>query len=219
MVEELQKVIAILSQYENLSLPILATTMLVAIGCGFAIYLLYRYLYRGVVYSDNFGALIVLVSGITAFIILTIGANLVLSLGMVGALSIVRFRAPVKEPLDVGFLYWAIAVGVSSGARLYMVAVIGTLAVGFVYIVMTMLRKEKRTFLMILRYDASGEDKVGELLKNVRYKLKNKSVSREAVELTVEVRVVRNQTEFMNPFTSSEVISSAVLVEYNGDYA
>lgn len=219
MVEELQKVIAIISQYENLSLPILAMTMAVSLSCGFAIYLLYRYFYRGVVYSDNFAVLIVLVSGITSFIILTIGANLVLSLGMVGALSIVRFRAPVKDPLDVGFLYWAIAVGVAAGARLYLVAIVGTVAVGLIYIVMTSLRKEKRVFLLILRYAASSEGAVGEILKSIPHKLKNKSISQDSVELTLEVKVVRNQTEFMAPFNSSGVVSSAVLVEYNGDYA
>lgn len=218
MIEELQKVIAIISQYESLSLPILSMSMLVSLSCGFAIYLLYRFFYRGVVYSDNFGVLIVLVSGITTFIILTIGANLVLSLGMVGALSIVRFRAPVKEPLDVGFLYWAIAVGVATGARLYLVAIVGTVAVGFIYIIMTLLRKEKRSFLLILRYAASAEERVNSLLKKIPHKLKNKSLSQDSVELTVEVRVLRNQTEFMASFTP-DVVSSAVLVEYNGDYA
>lgn len=219
MVEELQKIVAILTQYENLSAGMLFLSMAVAVCCGFAIYLLYRFMYRGVVYSDNFGALIVLVSGITAFIILTIGANLVLSLGMVGALSIVRFRAPVKEPLDVGFLYWAIAVGITAGARLFMVCIIGTVVVALVYILMTALRKEKRSFLLILRYEAASEDKVMALLKDIRFKLKNKSMAKQNVELTVEVRVVKNQTAFMKPLSASDAVSSAVLVEYNGDYA
>lgn len=218
MVEELQKVIAILSQYENLSLPILATSMAVAIGCGLVVYFLYRFFYRGVVYSDNFGVLLVLTSGITAFIILTIGANLVLSLGMVGALSIVRFRAPVKEPLDVGFLYWSIAVGITAGARLYMVAIVGTVAVGIVYVAMTLLRKEKRTFLLILRYALSGEDSVTENLKTIPHKLKNKSMSGDTVELTMEVRVKKDNTAFMAPLSALPAVSSAVLVEYTGDY-
>ncbi len=219
MVEELQKVIAILSKYEDLSLAVLALTMLISIGCGLVIYLLYRHFYRGAVYSDNFGVLIVLVSGITSFIILTIGANLVLSLGMVGALSIVRFRAPVKDPLDVGFLYWAIAVGVATGARLYLVAIVGTVAVGLIYIIMTSLRKEKRAFLLILRYQAQGEAQVAELLRRIPYKLKNKSIAKDSTELTLEVKVSRNQTEFMAPFVSAGAISNAILVEYNGDYA
>jgi hypothetical protein len=219
MTDELRKIAFMLSQHENLTLLTLALTMAVALGCGLAIYLLYRYFYRGVVYSDNFGILIVIVSGITAFIIVTIGTNLVLSLGMVGALSIVRFRAPIKEPLDVGFLYWSIAAGLTAGAKLYMVAVIGTVSIGLVYIAMTFVRRERRTFLMILRYAPEADEDVGKLLKPVWHKLKNKNVSRGLAELTLEVRVTRNQTQFMEPFTSADFIESATLVEYSGDYA
>ncbi|MDR2056277.1 MAG: hypothetical protein LBQ10_10490 [Desulfovibrio sp.] len=219
MTDELRKIAFMLSQHENLTLLALAVTMAVALGCGLAIYLLYRYFYRGVVYSDNFGVLIVIVSGITAFIIVTIGTNLVLSLGMVGALSIVRFRAPIKEPLDVGFLYWSIAAGLTAGAKLYLVAVVGTVSIGLIYIAMTFVRKEKRTFLMILRYAPEADEAVGNLLKPVWHKLKNKNVSRGLAELTLEVRVTRNQTQFMEPFTSADFIESATLVEYSGDYA
>ncbi|MDR3357389.1 MAG: hypothetical protein LBN96_00715 [Desulfovibrio sp.] len=219
MTDELRKIAFLLSQHENLTLLTLAVTMAVALGCGLVIYLLYRYFYRGVVYSDNFGVLIVIVSGITAFIIVTIGTNLVLSLGMVGALSIVRFRAPVKDPLDVGFLYWSTAAGLTAGAKLYLVAVVGTVSIGLIYIAMTYIRKEKRTFLMILRYDPEADDAVRKLLKPVWHKLKNKNISRRLAELTLEVRVTRNQTQFMEPFTSADFIESATLVEYSGDYA
>jgi hypothetical protein len=218
MPNELRDLLFMLSQQENLTLPALAVTMLVALGCGLAIYLLYRYFYRGVVYSDNFGVLIVIVSGITAFIIITIGTNLVLSLGMVGALSIVRFRAPVKEPLDVGFLYWSIAAGLTAGAKLYLVAVVGTAFIGLIYIAMTFIRKEKRTFLMILRYAPEADEAVRDLLKPVWHKLKNRNVSKGLAELTVEVKVTGNQTGFMAPFTSAEFMESATLVEYSGDY-
>ena len=218
MPNELRDLLFMLSQQENLTLPALAVTMSVALGCGLTIYLLYRYFYRGVVYSDNFGVLIVIVSGITAFIIITIGTNLVLSLGMVGALSIVRFRAPVKEPLDVGFLYWSIAAGLTAGAKLYLVAIVGTASIGLMYIAMTFIRKEKRTFLMILRYAPEADEAVRGLLKPVWNKLKNRNVSKGLAELTVEVKVTGNQTRFMEPFASAEFIESATLVEYSGDY-
>jgi len=218
MIDELRTLINAISQYEHLSFRALAATMLVAVGCGFLIYLLYRFFYRGITYSENFGILIVLVTGTTAFIIVTIGANLVLSLGMVGALSIVRFRAAIKEPLDIGFLFLGIAAGLASGARLYLVAIIGTVALGLTYIVLSFLRKEKRNFLLILRYQPNDDENVALMLKSLRYRLKNKTFSNDTVELTVEVNVKRNRTEFMTPFTSSELISSAVLVEYSGDY-
>ncbi|MDR2570471.1 MAG: DUF4956 domain-containing protein [Oscillospiraceae bacterium] len=218
MIDELRTLISIVSQYEHLSFRGLAATMVVAVGCGFLIYLLYRFFYRGMLYSDNFGVLIVMVAGTTAFIVVTIGANLVLSLGMVGALSIIRFRAAIKEPLDVGFLFLAVAAGLASGARLYLVAIIGTVALGLTYIVLCSLRKDKRNFLLILRYQADQDAKIIEMIKTIRHKLKNKTYSNDTVELTVEVNVKNNQTEFMESFTSSEFISSAVLVEYNGDY-
>jgi len=218
MVDELRTIISLVQQYEHLSFTSIVTTMLVAIVCGFFLYFLYRFFYRGMLYSENFGILIVMVTATTAFIFVTIGANLVLSLGMVGALSIVRFRAAIKEPIDLGFLFLGISAGLAAGARLYLVAILGTVAIGLVYVALTYFRREKRNFLLILRYQADSDKDVENLLQPLRCKLKNKTFSNGAVEMTVEVNVKRNNTEFMNPFTSAEFISNAVLVEYNGDY-
>jgi len=218
MIDELRILINAISQYEHLSFRSLAATMAVALACGFLIYLVYRFFYRGIVYSDNFGVLIIFVTGITAFIIVTIGANLVLSLGMVGALSIVRFRAAIKEPLDIGFLFLCIAAGLAAGARLYLVAIVGTVVMCMVYVVMSYLRKEKRNFLLILKYKRDDEQHVDDLLKKLRYKLKNKAFANNEYELTVEVNVKQNQAEILDPFTSSKQVISAVLVEYSGNY-
>ncbi|MDD4701632.1 MAG: hypothetical protein PHI96_05370 [Desulfovibrio sp.] len=219
MTEDLRNVLLMLSQQETLTMFSLMVTMAVALGCGFAIYLLYRFFYRGVVYSENFGVLILLVSGITAFIIITIGTNFVLSLGMVGALSIVRFRAPIKDPLDVGFLYWSIAAGLTAGAKLYMVAIFGTTVIGLIYIIMTFVHRDARTFLLILRYATPVEESVAVLLRQLKYTLKNKSIARGVTELTLEVKVKRGQIQFMDAFTDSDAIDSATLVEYNGTYS
>jgi len=219
MIEELRTLIGIISQYEHLSFRTLIVTMMMAVCCGFCIYLVYRFFYRGVVYSENFGVLIVMVTVTTAFIIITIGANLMLSLGMVGALSIVRFRAAIKEPLDIGFLFLGISAGLTTGARLYLVAIIGTVTVCLIYIVMSFMRKEKRSFLLILQYQADKDMQVKELLKSLPNKLKSKMISDNMVELTLEVKVKREQTDFMDMLTSSKAVASATLVEYNGDYA
>jgi uncharacterized membrane protein YhiD involved in acid resistance len=176
------------------------------------------FFYRGIIYSENFGVLIVLVTGTTAFIIVTIGANLVLSLGMVGALSIVRFRAAIKEPLDIGFLFLGISAGLAAGARLYLVALLGTAVMCLVYVAMSYIRKEKRNFLLVLQYQADDDESVSDLLSSIRYKLKNKAVSNNNVELTVEVHVRSNKAEFMSSFTTADFVSSATLIEYNGDY-
>ena len=211
MTEEIRQILLLLSQQESLGLVSLATTLAVALGCGLAIYLLYKYFYRGVVYSENFGVLLLLVSGVTAFIIITIGTNFVLSLGMVGALSIVRFRAPVKDPLDVGFLYWSIAAGLTAGARLYTV-------LGLVYILMNYARKEKRVFLLILRYATEVDAAVAALLTPLKGKLKNKSCRNGLTELTLEVRLKNSRTVFLETLAAAPGVETATLVEYNGDY-
>ena len=118
--------------------------MLSSLLCGVIIYLVYRFCYRGVVYSDNFNILLVMITSITGFIIMTISSNVVLSLGMVGALSIVRFRSAIKDPLDIGFLFWSIASGITAGAGLYFVAILGTVLIAVIYIVFSLLKKTKQ---------------------------------------------------------------------------
>jgi len=126
-------------------------TLLVAFFCGVCIFVVYRYFHRSVLYSENFNLLIVMVCIVTAFIIITIGTNIVLTLGMVGALSIVRFRAAVKDPLDVGFLFWGVAAGLTAGARLYLVALVATAFLAIIYIGFNYLRFDKRAFMIIMR--------------------------------------------------------------------
>lgn len=219
MSDELQRILLMLSQQEALSLSALAVTMAVALGCGLAIYLVYRNFYRGVIYSENFAVLLILVCGVTAFIIATIGTNIVLTLGMVGALSIVRFRAPIKDPLDVGFLYWGIAAGLASGARLYTVALFGTALVGLAYIGMTLVRKDKRIYLLILHYAQSNEEEVAKQLRPLKAKLKNRSSTAGHTELTLEIKIRDGKTDFLEQLTKSGCVDQASLVEYDGNYA
>jgi hypothetical protein len=194
-------------------------TMGIATVCAAAIYLVYRFFNKSVVYSANFNLLTVMVCLVTAFIIITIGANLVLSLGMVGALSIVRFRAAVKDPLDVGFLFWAVAAGLTAGAQLYSVALLGTACIGIIFILFTFLRAEKRSFLMILRYSPENAEKVTQLISALKYKLKNKTQTAEYVELTAEVKVKGNDTSFLEPITQSGAVIDATVVEYSGEFS
>ena len=136
--------------FAELSPASMIAAMVSALVCGIVIYLVYRFCYRGVVYSDNFNVLLVMITAITAFIIMTISSNVVLSLGMVGALSIVRFRTAIKDPLDIGFLFWAIASGITAGAGLYFVAVFGTVLIAVIYIIFSLLKKEKKIIIIII---------------------------------------------------------------------
>ncbi|MGN0588450.1 MAG: DUF4956 domain-containing protein [Ruminiclostridium sp.] len=192
--------------------------MLSSLVCGIIIYLVYRFCYRGVVYSDNFNILLVMITSITGFIIMTISSNVVLSLGMVGALSIVRFRAAIKDPLDIGFLFWAIASGITAGAGLYFVAVLGTVIIAVIYIVFSLLKKQKKNYLLIVHYDESAEANVSAVLGGMKYRLKNKTQSGSGVELTIEIKLKNNDTTQLSRFKGIENVNSVTLLEYSGEY-
>jgi len=191
--------------------------MLVAFICGAVIFVIYRYFNKSVVYSVRFNMLIVMVCVITSLIIITIGTNLVLTLGMVGALSIVRFRAAVKDPLDVGFLFWGVAAGLTAGAQLYSVALIGTGFIAVVYIILTLVRLEKRIYLVVVRYAPESESLVADLLKGVNGDVKNKTLSQNYTEATAEVRVRQGDTSFVDEMKKTEGVETVTLVEYTGD--
>jgi uncharacterized membrane protein YhiD involved in acid resistance len=200
----------------ELSLSGLIVTMLVALFCSLLIYFTYRYFYRGVVYNENFNLLIVMVTMVTTLIIMTIGSNIVLSLGMVGALSIVRFRAAVKDPLDVGFLFWGISAGLTAGAGLYLIAVCGSFMIAIIYIAMLLIKKEGHNYLLVVRYSQKGENYVMSALSKIKYRLKNKAMSKEYVELTVEIGVNRGETQILEALTSCEDVEKAFILEYSG---
>ncbi len=202
----------------NLTVSRIIVTILTAALCGAIVYLTYRFFYRGIVYSENFNILLVLTTIVTSFIIMTISANIVLSLGMVGALSIVRFRAAVKDPLDIGFLFWGIAAGLTAGAQLYWVAIIGTVCIAVIYILLTIFKKERRSYLLIVRYNAVNEVNVNGLLGNIKYKLKNKTQTGDRIELTIEVKIKNNDVSYVSRFNEIEGVESVTMLEYSGEY-
>ena len=202
----------------NISIATILVTLLTAAVCGAVIYLVYRFFNRSVIYNENFNILVILTTIVTSFIIMTISSNVVLSLGMVGALSIVRFRAAVKDPLDIGFLFWGIAAGITAGAQLYWVALLGTAVIAVLYILITIFRKEKKSYLLIVRYDASCEMTVNGVLGAVKYRLKNKTQTGNKIELTVEVKIRRNDTTYLSRFNAIDGVESVTLLEYSGEY-
>lgn len=202
----------------NISIATILVTLLTAAVCGAVIYLVYRFFNRSVIYNENFNILVILTTVVTSFIIMTISSNVVLSLGMVGALSIVRFRAAVKDPLDIGFLFWGIAAGITAGAQLYWVALLGTAVIAVLYILITIFRKEKKSYLLIVRYDASCEMNVNGVLGAVKSRLKNKTQTGNKIELTVEVKIRRNDTTYLSRFNAIDGVESVTLLEYSGEY-
>lgn len=201
-----------------ITFPAIFVTTIVSLICALAIYLVYKKFYRGAVYSENFNLLNVMLCIITAFIITTIRSNIVLSLGMVGALSIVRFRSAVKDPLDIGFLFWSIAAGITTGAGLYPVAILTTIFLSAIYIVFSVTVSGKKSFLLVIKYFDIADDNVKQELLNIPNTLKSKTQFKGKTELTLQVKIKNNNTDFVKKLSDTSGVDSAMLIEYTGDY-
>ena len=193
-----------------------------ALIVGFMIYLIYKRTFMDVLYSESFNLSLVLLTLLTTFVILAVTSNVVLSLGMVGALSIVRFRTAIKDPLDLVFLFWAIGAGIIMGAGLLPLGFFGSLIIGFILILRGRKTGNHVPYLAILRCDHQGaEDEAFTLLNQHvdKLRLKSKVTSSSERELIYEVLLREQDTHFVNTIASIEGVQSIQLVSYNGDYA
>ena len=197
--------------------------ILLGLICSFAvgmfIYLVYKKCFRGVVYSYNYNVSFVLMTMITSLIIMTISTNIVLSLGMVGALSIVRFRTAVKDPLDIVYMFWAIAAGIAIGANMYPLALIGSLAFGSVLAWLSKKKIRGEAYLLVVHYTNDATDELHKIFHKLNTKLKSKSVRNGLIEITVEIRLTDDNTSFMTLIDEIPGVQSCSLVNYTGDYA
>jgi uncharacterized membrane protein YhiD involved in acid resistance len=210
-----------LSNVASVSLFDMILAMVLAFAIGIFIYFVYRKAYSGVMYSASFGVTLVALTMITSFVILAVTSNVVLSLGMVGALSIVRFRTAIKEPLDIAFLFWAIAVGIVLAAGLIPLAVLGSVVIGVMLLVFSNRRSEANPYIVVLRCDGhEGETQAVDFLRQSTQGcvVKSKSAQAGSVEVNCEVRLADDNTDFVNQLCVIPGVASAVLVSYNGDY-
>ena len=172
-------------------------------------------------YSSSFGTTLVALTMITTIVILAVTSNVVLSLGMVGALSIVRFRTAIKEPLDIAFLFWSIAVGIVLAAGMIPLAVIGSVLIGVILLVFVNKKSYKNPYILVLQCENhSSEVQAKSFIEShvEKVSVKSKSVQKGAIELNLEVRLKDENTDFINALSDMSGVSSAVLVSYNGDY-
>ena len=210
-----------LENVTSISILDMAIAMVLAFAIGMFIFLVYKKTYQGVMYSSSFGVTLVALTMITTLVILAVTSNVVLSLGMVGALSIVRFRAAIKEPLDIAFLFWSIAVGIVLAAGMIPLAVFGSIIIGVILLIFV----NKKSYLMpyIVVINCTGHEaevKASEYIKSKveRFVVKSKSAQKGNLELNIEVRLKEDNTDFVNELAELEGINSAVLVSYNGEY-
>lgn len=188
---------------------------------GLFIYLIYMKTYQGVMYSSGFGVSLIAMTMITTIVILAVTSNVVLSLGMVGALSIVRFRTAIKEPLDIAFLFWAIGVGIVLAAGMIPLAVIGSVIIGLVLMMFVNRKTHTCPYIVVVHCENhNSELMVKQFLDNKvnRCVLKSKTARKDAIELNMEIRLKDNNTDFVNVLADMPGVNSAVLVSYNGEY-
>ncbi len=195
--------------------------LVLAFVLGLFIFLVYKKTFHGVMYSASFGVSMLAMTMVTTLIILAVTSNVILSLGMVGALSIVRFRSAIKEPLDIAFLFWSISVGIVLGAGLIPLAVIGSLFIGVIMVLFVNKKTTDTPYVLVLDYDESLNEKtvLNAVQQSVKkYMVKSKTVSPNGVELTIEVRLKDLSTQFVNQMAAIKGVRNAVLVSYNGEY-
>ena len=195
--------------------------LLLAFALGLFIFFIYKKTYAGVMYSSSFGVTLVALTMITTLVILAVTSNVVLSLGMVGALSIVRFRTAIKEPMDIAFLFWAIAAGIVLAAGLIPLAIFGSVFIGIILLIFANHKDMSNPYIVVVRCDGhDSEVKATDYLKahTKRCTVKSKSAKKGEVELNLEIRLKDDNTDFVNELSDIEGVYSAVLVTYNGDY-
>ncbi len=210
-----------LENIDSVSILDMVVALTLAFAIGLFIFLIYKKTFAGVMYSSSFGVTLVALTMISTLVILAVTSNVVLSLGMVGALSIVRFRTAIKEPLDIAFLFWSIAVGIVLAAGMIPLAVFGSVVIGLVLLVFANKKSHTSPYIVVLRCrDHDSETAATGYLRSQvkRCVVKSKTAQPGSIELNMEVRLGDDNTDFINILAEMEGVASAVLVSYNGDY-
>lgn len=210
-----------LENITSVSILDMVLALVLAFGLGLFIFFVYKKTYQGVMYSSSFGTTLIALTMITTVVILAVTSNVVLSLGMVGALSIVRFRTAIKEPLEIAFLFWSIAVGIVLAAGMIPLAVVGSVLIGVILMVFVNKKSHCNPYIVILScVDSAAEKKAVQFLTANVQKciIKSKTAQKGLIEVNFEIRMKDENTDFINGLSELPGVNSAVLVSYNGEY-
>jgi hypothetical protein len=194
-------------------------TLALAFAIGIFIYIIYRLTFGGVIFVKNFGTSLIMLSMVTSMIILVVQSSPALSLGMVGALSIVRFRTAVKDTIDTIFMFWAIAAGIALGAEQYAAAGLGALGIGLLLVLWNLFKPKKNfPFMLVLRFEESCKKEVQNVLRKMpQGRLKSKIVSQGMMELTIEMNIRESEVGIIDAFSAIPGVHDASLISYKGD--
>jgi uncharacterized membrane protein YhiD involved in acid resistance len=204
--------------YQALTVERVLLSLIVTFGVTLFIFYMYRKTFSGVLYTRNFNVGLVLTGLVVTLVVLPISSNIALSLGMVGALSIVRFRTAIKDPADIVFTFWAIAVGIISGAGLYMIAIVGSPVIGlFMFVLSRASFRSNDPYLLVVNYSKEAEEAVQKAVP--KHKLRSRTVNPSGVELILEVRMKAKDAAQVDELMKIKGVSNAALVSYNADVA
>lgn len=206
---------------QDLTLGRILLTLGLAFAIGIFLYFVYKRTFRGVLYSRSFNMSLIAITMVTSLIIMAVTSNVVLSLGMVGALSIVRFRTAVKDPMDLVFMFWAIAIGIVTGAGLHLLAILGSVIIGLIIFLLSRAPASETPYLLVVH---SANDIADEAVQaaltsaNQRFSVKSKTIAPTGIEATYELRLKDGASRLVSNIAGLKGVETAVLIAYNGDY-
>ena len=194
-------------------------TMLMALIVGLVIFFIYKKTFAGVMYSRSLNVSYVMLTMVTALMLMLINNNLTLSLGMVGALSIIRFRTAIKDPIDTVFMFWAVGEGIAIGVAYFMEALLAVIIIGIILIVMSIIKsKATMPYIVIIHYTEAGQNPIKNFMRKYPSAvIKSKTISHGKGEMTIEIRVKKNELGFVEKLAASDGIIDAMAVAHNGD--
>ncbi len=206
---------------EGISISSVITILALAFALGLFIFFIYKITFKGVLYSKNFNISLLLMTLITSSIMIAISSNIVLSLGMVGALSIVRFRSAIKDPIDIVYIFWAVSVGITTGSGMLMLSIISTIGIGIVVVLINKINFTNYSFLLVVK--SSNIENNEELSNTIKthvnkFELKSMQNIKSGIEFVFELNTKKELTEMMKELRTIEFVETASLISYNGDY-
>jgi len=208
-----------LENFQSIGVWEVVLTLALSFGIGLFIYFIYRVTFGGVIFVKSFGTSLIMITMVTALVLMVVASNAALSLGMVGALSIVRFRTAVKDTIDTIFMFWAITAGIAVGAQQYAAAGLGALGIGLLLVIWNLFKTKRNfPFLLVLRFDESSKKDVQNVLRKMpQGRLKSKIVSQGVMELTIEMNIKENEVGIIDAFSAIPGVHDASLISYKGD--
>ncbi|MDO4544192.1 MAG: DUF4956 domain-containing protein [Clostridia bacterium] len=194
-------------------------TIVIAFFVGVFIFFIYKKTFTGVIYSRTFNLSLIMLTMVSAMVIMFVSNNVKMTLGMVGALSIVRFRTAIKDPIDTVFMFWAIAEGIAFGAMFFIEGIIGAIVIGLFMVIITLVKGSRSMpYLLVLHFDERASKAVKQMVAQLpNAKLKSKTVQRDGIEMAIELRVKESETGFVDKFLRVEGVFDATLIAHQGD--